>query len=272
MKLTTIMLAIATTFIFAQAAEARVHHHHEADHHEAKRHEARRHEATRHETTRHEARRHFSERRYSERERHRYSHRYFADRQASSYSAERAAYPYSAWTMASPYSSERVTRRPYAQRRAANSYSYEGAAYPFSQQTMPRSYSSQRVARRHSAEWVGYRSSARESSYSSRHRYRYAAESRGRSHLGGRPAAWCGWEMRQLVSHDPGTSFNLARNWAHWGHAGPAGVGAVVVWPHHVGKIVGQDHGMWVVESGNDGHRIRTRPRSTAGAIAYRWG
>jgi hypothetical protein len=91
-------------------------------------------------------------------------------------------------------------------------------------------------------------------------------------HIGGRPAAWCGWEMRQLVSGDPGPSFNLARNWAHWGQAGPAGVGAVVVWSHHVGKIVGLEGGEWIIESGNDGNRVRTRPRSIAGAIAIRWG
>ena len=92
------------------------------------------------------------------------------------------------------------------------------------------------------------------------------------AHIGGRPSAWCGWEMRQLVSGDPGPAFNLARNWAHWGQSGPAGVGAVVVWPHHVGKIVGQEAGEWVIESGNDGHRVRTRPLSIAGAIAIRWG
>jgi len=89
---------------------------------------------------------------------------------------------------------------------------------------------------------------------------------------GGRPAAWCGWEMRQLVSSDPGPSFNLARNWARWGQPGPAGVGAVVVWSHHVGKIVGQQDGMWIVKSGNDGRAVRTRQRSIAGAIAIRWG
>ena len=93
-----------------------------------------------------------------------------------------------------------------------------------------------------------------------------------RGGVGGRPAAWCGWEMRQLVGSDPGPSYNLARNWAHWGHSGPVGVGAVVVWPHHVGKIVGEENGEWVIESGNDGHRLRTRPRSIAGAIAIRWG
>ena len=89
---------------------------------------------------------------------------------------------------------------------------------------------------------------------------------------GGRPAAWCGWAMRQLVGSDPGPQYNLARNWARWGHAGPAGVGAVVVWPHHVGKIVGQENGQWVVQSGNDGHRMRTRPLPISGAIAIRWG
>ena len=87
-----------------------------------------------------------------------------------------------------------------------------------------------------------------------------------------RPRAWCGWQMRRLVGSDPGPSYNLARNWAHWGRAGPAGIGAVVVWPHHVGKIVGQQNGQWVVESGNDGHQLRSRPRSIAGAIAIRWG
>jgi hypothetical protein len=99
-----------------------------------------------------------------------------------------------------------------------------------------------------------------------------AAAGQGGGHLGGRPAAWCGWEMRQLVSNDPGPSFNLARNWAGWGQAGPPGVGAVVVWSHHVGKIVGLEGGAWIIESGNDGHRVRTRPLSIAGAIAIRWG
>jgi len=98
----------------------------------------------------------------------------------------------------------------------------------------------------------------------------------GATRLGGgagpRPSAWCGWAMRQLVGSDPGSAYNLARNWAHWGHSGPAGVGAVVVWPHHVGKIVGQQNGEWIIESGNDGHALRSRVRSIAGAIAIRWG
>jgi hypothetical protein len=97
------------------------------------------------------------------------------------------------------------------------------------------------------------------------------SNARYRDRGGGRPAAWCGWEMRHLVGADPGPSFNLARNWTRWGRPGAAGIGAVVVWPHHVGKIVGQEHGEWIIESGNDGHALRTRPRSIAGAIAIRW-
>jgi hypothetical protein len=98
------------------------------------------------------------------------------------------------------------------------------------------------------------------------------SSARSRRRGGGRPAAWCGWEMRRLVGADPGPSFNLARNWTRWGRAGAAGIGAVVVWPHHVGKIVGKENGEWIIESGNDGHALRTRPRSIAGAIDIRWG
>jgi hypothetical protein len=101
----------------------------------------------------------------------------------------------------------------------------------------------------------------------SHHRYSHHA---GFSH-GGRPAAWCGWYMRSLVGSDPGPQYNLARSWAHYGsNAGGPSVGAIVVWPHHVGKIVGHENGHWIVQSGNDGHAVRTRPRSLAGAIAFR--
>ena len=78
--------------------------------------------------------------------------------------------------------------------------------------------------------------------------------------------------MRRLAGNDPGPSFNLARNWARWGWPGLAGVSAVVVWARHVGKIVGRENGQWIVESGNDGYAVRTRPRSIAGAIASRRG
>jgi hypothetical protein len=89
--------------------------------------------------------------------------------------------------------------------------------------------------------------------------------------LGGRPRAWCGWYMRQQVGGDPGPQYNLARSWAHYGsNAGGPTIGAIVVWRHHVGKIVGRENGQWIVQSGNDGHAVRIRPRSLAGAIAFR--
>lgn len=100
------------------------------------------------------------------------------------------------------------------------------------------------------------------------HGARYAH--RGSGSLAGRPHAWCGWFARTLVGHDPGPSYNLARNWAHWGRATVAHIGAIVVWYHHVGKIVGGSPGAWQVLSGNDGHAVRTRVRSIAGAIAFR--
>jgi hypothetical protein len=91
---------------------------------------------------------------------------------------------------------------------------------------------------------------------------------------GGRPSAWCGWYARSLVGSDPGPQYNLARNWAHWGRSASPGVGVVVVWPHHVGMITGRTtNGQWIVKSGNDGGGVaRERPRSIAGAIAFRAG
>jgi hypothetical protein len=90
----------------------------------------------------------------------------------------------------------------------------------------------------------------------------------------GRPAAWCGWEMRQLVGGNPGPEYNLARNWAHWGRpaSGPA-PGVIGVMPHHVFKVVQVlGHGTVLAISGNDSHAVRIRPRSTAGVIAWREG
>jgi hypothetical protein len=120
---------------------------------------------------------------------------------------------------------------------------------------------------------------SRHSRYAYRHaRYEYGQDAD--SHVsyasgghvsGGRPRAWCGWYMRGQVAGDPGPSYNLARSWAHYGsNAGGPRVGAIVVWSHHVGKIVGEENGHWIVQSGNDGHAVRTRARSLAGAIAFR--
>ena len=102
--------------------------------------------------------------------------------------------------------------------------------------------------------------------------YERALEGRGRRHFrDARPARWCGWFMRQVMGVSD-TAYNLAANWKNYGRpAGGPGIGVIVVWPHHVGRIVGQDsNGQWLVNSGNDGHAVRTRPRSLAGAIAFR--
>jgi hypothetical protein len=105
----------------------------------------------------------------------------------------------------------------------------------------------------------------RHSHYRHHHGHHHASQQAGR------PRAWCGWFMRGQVGSDPGPSFNLARSWAHYGsNADGPQVGAIVVWRHHVGKIVGQENGQWIIQSGNDGHAVRTRPRSIAGAIAFR--
>ena len=82
---------------------------------------------------------------------------------------------------------------------------------------------------------------------------------------GPRPSAWCGWYMR--TRHGGGPEMNLAANWRHYGSAAAPQVGAIVVWPHHVGEIVGQSpNGQWIVLSGNDSGRVQQRARSIAGA------
>jgi len=105
--------------------------------------------------------------------------------------------------------------------------------------------------------------------YTYRRATRFARRARV-AHAGGRPRAWCGW----WLGHHLGMSNRnlwLARNWASVGRsAGGPRVGAVVVWRHHVGIITGRAGGKWIVKSGNDGHAVRERPRSIAGAIAFR--
>jgi hypothetical protein len=89
----------------------------------------------------------------------------------------------------------------------------------------------------------------------------------------GKPQAWCGWYMRKL-EHVADSSYNRAANWAHFGEpAFDPAPGIIVVWPHHVGVIRGGPDrtGDWLVESGNDGHAVRTRFRSLRGAIALRY-
>jgi hypothetical protein len=88
----------------------------------------------------------------------------------------------------------------------------------------------------------------------------------GRYSVGPKPARWCGWWMRTQKGGGP--ELNLARNWASWGRSSGPRVGAVVVWSHHVGMITGRTKdGQWIVKSGNDGGRVRERPRSVKGAV-----
>lgn len=84
---------------------------------------------------------------------------------------------------------------------------------------------------------------------------------------------WCGAFMADLL-HVTGRLARelwVAANWRHYGAAasGPA-PGVIVVWRHHVGIIRGRGARGWIVESGNDGHAVRRRERSVAGAIAFR--
>jgi hypothetical protein len=107
------------------------------------------------------------------------------------------------------------------------------------------------------------------SGYGMRHR-QYASRGYGmgtaHSGVGARPARWCGWWMRTQKGGGP--ELNLASNWRHWGRPSGPRVGAVVVWSHHVGMITGRTaDGHWIVRSGNDGGKVRERPRSVAGAV-----
>lgn len=101
----------------------------------------------------------------------------------------------------------------------------------------------------------------------SRHsRHRVEDAPRSYAGIGPRPRRWCGWWMRTQKGGGP--EFNVAWNWRKWGSPSGPQVGAVVVWRHHVGIITGRtERGQWIVRSGNDGGRVRERPRSVAGAI-----
>jgi hypothetical protein len=131
----------------------------------------------------------------------------------------------------------------------------------------PRSYRGERATNRR---WA--RSDRRSRSRSARRdrddgdRPHSVTQIAGGYGVGPRPGRWCGWYMR--TRHGGGPEYNLARNWRKRGTPLPGPqVGAIVVWNHHVGEIVGQAaNGRWLVHSGNDSNRVRTRARSVAGA------
>jgi hypothetical protein len=86
------------------------------------------------------------------------------------------------------------------------------------------------------------------------------------SGVGPRPAQWCGWYMRTQLGGGP--EYNIAANWRRYGSPGSPQVGAVVVWPHHVGIITGRaSNGQWIVKSGNYSNRVHEGPRSVSGAV-----
>ncbi len=112
------------------------------------------------------------------------------------------------------------------------------------------------------------------------HHHRYARHNRQHSddistmhvvYNDPRPSAWCGFFMRQIM-HVADTAYNLAANWQHWGRpaSGPA-PGVIGVMPHHVFRVVSVvAPGKVLAISGNDGHAVKTRVRSTRGVIAWR--
>src|SRR5689334_9298510 len=79
------------------------------------------------------------------------------------------------------------------------------------------------VASRYSARDDRFGNSYAEAGWRDEARYARTTELRPGG-AGPRPRAWCGWYARQLVGQDPGPQFNLARNWARWGHAASPGV------------------------------------------------
>jgi hypothetical protein len=160
---------------------------------------------------------------------------------------------------------------------SAEARRYEGRSDSW-ERTDQRTYKSKRAYHAQKAHGTkrAYRTYKSKKSYGSKRTYRsYASASseaapirsqRVRSGNNGRPRAWCGWWMRQQRGGGP--ELNLAWNWSRWGSPSGPQVGAVVVWRHHVGEIVGRAaNGQWLVRSGNDGGAVRTRARSVAGAV-----
>jgi surface antigen len=89
---------------------------------------------------------------------------------------------------------------------------------------------------------------------------------RASSGVGPRPRQWCGWYMRTQLGGGP--EYNVAANWRRYGNPGSPQVGAVVVWPHHVGIITGRaSNGQWIVKQGNYSGRVHEGPRSVSGAV-----
>lgn len=93
----------------------------------------------------------------------------------------------------------------------------------------------------------------------------FRSASVGGHDAGPRPAKWCGWYMRTQLGGGP--EYNIASNWNRYGRPSGPQVGAVVVWPHHVGMITGRSaDGRWIVKSGNYSGGVHEVPMSVKGA------
>jgi hypothetical protein len=157
------------------------------------------------------------------------------------------------------YQARSYGKRHYAKRSYERQYAYRG------ERSYSRSRHAYRGERSYSRSRYAYRQTYHRN-YAERRTYgRRTYASYGGGGVGGRPAAWCGWWMRTQLGGGP--EYNLAANWRNYGHSSGPQVGAVVVWPHHVGIITGRSaSGQWIVKSGNDGGAVRERAQSVAGA------
>lgn len=123
--------------------------------------------------------------------------------------------------------------------------------------------------------FFGWQKQSRDYSRRSRHEHAIADRGSYGSNVAAalsRGLAWCGAYMADKLGIQGPQARELwvARNWARVGRPTEPHVGAIVVFPHHVGQIVGGEPGHWIINSGNDGHAVRTRERSIGRAIAIR--
>jgi uncharacterized protein (TIGR02594 family) len=91
----------------------------------------------------------------------------------------------------------------------------------------------------------------------------------------GRARQWCAafanLVLERTGHHGSGSA--AAQSFAHYGSPAPGPVpGAIIVFPHHVGFVIGvAGPGKVRVVSGNHGHRVGEGVYSTRGVIAYRY-
>jgi hypothetical protein len=164
--------------------------------------------------------------------------------------AEARPYPYAKGS----YS--RSVHKSFVRQHAPKSYAKRHARKPYAKTSARKSYAAHRPRRPY----------AQHGSRKPAAKLQVRASASASAGVGARPARWCGWWLRTQLGGGP--ELNLARNWKSWGRPSGPQVGAVVVWSHHVGIITGRAaSGQWIVKSGNDGGRVRERPRSVTGAV-----